>query len=84
MSRYRVLIRTLMFAAFAIIVLAAVLVDGNGTVFGLEGPTSNILMIFLFSTCAISACLAIVYDKAMRIIAVAVLLTFLLMFMPAL
>ncbi len=72
-----------MFLAYALILMASVVVDGNGTVFGLSVENSNALMVFLFVTCAINAGLSVVFDKAMRVVAIVVLLT-LLVFLPAL
>jgi hypothetical protein len=82
-SRYRILVRTLLFVTYVPILLAAILVDGNGEVFGLSTENSTALMIFLVVPCAISASLAVILDKAMRIVAVLILLT-LLLFLPAL
>jgi uncharacterized phage infection (PIP) family protein YhgE len=78
-GRYHVLIRTLMFLAYALIVLASVVMNGNGAAFGLSVKNSNGLMIFLFVTCAINAVLVVIFDKATRVIAVIVLLTLLVL-----
>ena len=83
MNRYRGLNRRLMFYGWAILVLAAFFTSLDG-VFGLGVVASRILVRSLWTTCCVSSILAVVFDRPVRIVAAAILLSLLTLFLPTL
>ena len=66
-----------MLSAFALVLAASILVDGNGEILWLSTRTSTLLAITLFAACAVSAILVIVYDRSYRLAAVMIVLVLL-------
>ena len=83
MNRHRGLIRSLMFCSWGLIILAAFFTNMDG-VFGLDIRSSRVLVLSLWVTCCASAILTIVYDRAARFVAVVVLFSLVVLFLPTL
>ena len=72
-----------MLSAFALVLAASILVDGNGEILWLSTRTSTLLAITLFAACAVGAILVIVYDRSYRIAAVMIVLVLLFLLAQA-
>ena len=73
-SRFYAFTRALLFSTSALLLVGCLFIDGNGKLFGLNGTFSIGLMTCLFVACATTAILTVIFDKAMRVFAIIVLI----------